>query len=187
MHRYTPSCLLPFCCNFCQPRNPSVECSVTSSAVFLVCECQAPAFDTRHLLIMAGDIEVNPGPKSGARISCDGCNATIRSTHVATALRCSMQGCNARCHQTPKCSKIGRYRSKDQWKCSVHSSTTEPTNQFPQPPPSTSTEPPPSAEKRSCGRKGCRINIRTNPFQCHTCHRFFHQSCTGITSRAVCE
>ena len=93
--------------------------------VFLVSEGQAPAFEPRFLLIMAGDIEVNPGPKHGTRISCDGCNSTIRSHHVEKSLRCSAQDCTARCHQDAKCSKIGRYRSRQHWMCSVHNPSTQ--------------------------------------------------------------
>ena len=131
---------------------------------------------------MAGDVERNPGP----RTICDSCSKAIRHDYLQSELTCSIEGCQARCHQALRCSKIGRYRKKENWMCRLHS-TTDTNNPNPNPPPSSSTsaEPNPPTEKRSCGKKGCKIGIRTNPFRCCNCERYFHQGCSGVTSRIV--
>merc|ERR1712025_1188525 len=43
-------------------------------SVFLPSESKNPAFDSRILLIRAGDVETNPGPRT-----CKGCSNTIRT------------------------------------------------------------------------------------------------------------
>ena len=84
-----------------------------STAGFLRSGGQAPAFDSRILLIMAGDVEVNPGPKIQNQRTCHGCKKTIRSNHIKSALKCTVKGCTSICHKKPNCCQIGRYRSKD--------------------------------------------------------------------------
>ena len=140
---------------------------------------QAAAFYLGFLLIM-----VNPGPVSRqSKTKCNSCNKTIRSNHVAEALRCSVQDCTSRCHKSVKCSRIGRYRAKTNWTCNQHQPPSDPSaTTFPSPSPTTTV-------KRPCGRKGCKVPCRENPLHCSNCNRFFHQSfkCSGIASRAVVE
>ena len=148
----------------------------TSTVVFLASEGQAPAFDSRFLLIMAGDVEENPGPRQSCQVTtCDGCLQSIREDHLVNALTCAEDSCSVRCHQTPDCCRIGRYRTKDHWKCRLHS---------PSPPPPLQSQPAASAppkEKQPCAKKGCPTKwCKQNPFQCCSCQRYFHQRCTGI-------
>ena len=135
---------------------------------------------------MSGDVEENPGPSSQrthTNIPCDGCKKTIRAPdHLKSALMCAEKGCTTRCHRAPKCSMIKRYSTKDHWKCSSHNPLAKPAQ------PAQPADPETSKVKKPCAKKGCPTKFcRKNEFQCCKCQRYFHQSCTGILSRAVRE
>ena len=160
------------------------------TVVFLVCEGSNPAFDPRLFLIMAGDVEENPGPETNKR-RCHQCSKTIRADHPA--LKCAHQGCHNLSHKSAKCSKIGKYRSKDNWTCSIHNTnnvdpaavdptTVDPTSA----PPADATVETAPRKKRYCSQKGCGTICKqgSGEFQCIICHGYFHQRCTKL-SRAV--
>ena len=61
----------------------------TLHAVFLAGGFQNPAFDPRSLII-AGDVESNPGPSSPVMSSiCNYCKRTIRGDQIATVFTCA--------------------------------------------------------------------------------------------------
>ena len=149
---------------------------------FLESEGLNPAFDSRLLLIRAGDVEENPGPKVSPKRRCH-CSKAIRSD-ATNFLQCSTAGCPVLSHASEKCSGIGRYRSKANWTCKDHSNS--PT---PPPPTAVSINNPEDTqrEKRYCAKKGCGIVCKKGSyeFQCSVCKFFFHQGCTDMSRKVI--
>ena len=74
------------------------------------------------ILLRAGDVERNPGPKT---TPCTSCGATIRRD---SGLTCSFRDCDRRCHKQQKCSGISRYKlQSSSWMCPTHNSDPLPT------------------------------------------------------------
>ena len=69
--------------------------------------------DLRDLLILAGDIELNPGPCSTV-LKCDKCNGNVTQK---SRFACSEEGCSSVCHIEKKCSKLGRWKKSHPWWC----------------------------------------------------------------------
>ena len=103
---------------------------VPAEAVFLGGEIIDPAYDSRLLLLEAGDIEVNPGPATRPRSTsiverCSYC--TDKFSNASVKLQCSSTGCRNKCHRfscsyTPKPSGgfqvISRYMRRElHWLC----------------------------------------------------------------------
>ena len=73
--------------------------------------------DLRKLLMLAGDVELNPGP------ICDCCSRTIAVNILTKAWQCSHEGCENRCHKGHKCSFNGSTLNHDgqsMWTCKLH-------------------------------------------------------------------
>ena len=75
--------------------------------------------DLRDLLILAGDIELNPGPCSTV-LKCDKCNGNVTQK---SRFACSEEGCSSVCHIEKKCSKLGRWKKSQPWWCRIHDPT----------------------------------------------------------------
>ena len=81
------------------------------------------------LLLQAGDIEVNPGPRpiDPNPVISDGCNKKInRGINLEASTTCYQEDCEARCHQlcnglTPAQTRHAKSKNKEiRWKCSQH-------------------------------------------------------------------
>ena len=179
------------------------------STVFSAPGVQDPAAVLRLLILLAGDIESNPGPTIQSR-KCDSCTKAIRqpkppATNKSPPLHCKQIGCTNVCHRIPKCSKISRYTSKPTWLCTLHNPNTPPSpptsacacSLTPANPPANAcslstnhacpTSTPDDAPKRKCFK--CKGPIRTDntPLYCSHCKRPFHGSCTKLTRDAIDE
>ena len=74
---------------------------------------QNPAFAPRLPLIIAGDIESNPGPPT-----CNWCGKPPASR--GTPFTCAAPNCNTICHAKPSCSFIKKRTTNPIWLCSAH-------------------------------------------------------------------
>ena len=150
----------------------------TTSAGFLGSGGQNSAFDSRFLLILAGDVEENPGPKIQQKRRCYPCSKTIRVDH--DDVKCCSPGCHNISHKSPKCTRISRYKPKDNWICDDHN-----TNIAAAQAPEAESDTAPR-KKRYCSQKGCGIICKkgSGEFQCNKCLRYFHQDCTGLSRAA---
>ena len=81
------------------------------------------------LLVQAGDIEINPGPRpiDPNPVICDVCNKNInRGINLEASATCYQEDCEARCHQpcnglTPSQTHHAKSKNKKiHWKCSQH-------------------------------------------------------------------
>ena len=126
-----------------------------------------PAHSMRFLLILAG-IETNPGPAA----SCDECHKRIRRDQPHLA--CPVPDCLAICHKKKPCSYMTRKETEDggEWKCRMHDPG-KPTRVTPSQCQQPSPVPCPA----------CMVPLKESPFECTTCKRQFHQTCSGITNR----
>ena len=154
--------------------------------VFLVAGGQNPATDLRFLILLAGDVESNPGPSPPSSGKCDSCNKAIRKPSATKKtkppLQCKQVDCTATCHRVPKCSRISRYNPKPSWLCKLHDPNVVPTNQSDS---DTSQQSLQQTPKRSCHR--CKRTIRrdTHPIQCGHCKQAFHAKCTKLSREAA--
>ena len=166
---------------------PSVR-TVPTEAVFLGGEIIDPAYDSRFLLLEAGDIEVNPGPATRPRSSstverCSYCSDKFSNASVK--LQCSTTGCRNKCHRfscsyTPKpgggFQVISRYmRGELHWLC----------HECGGPEPKTVPPPPPGVSHVICpgtNHKIPEISSKRLPsaITCDLCKKQFHQMCTGL-------
>ena len=125
----------------------------------------------RRLLILAGDVEVNPGPAHVSVERCDYCKGKISDTQMQSAITCSARNCNVKCHHS-HCG-IGRYRPLtefNKWKCNLHS-----------PAPRHKPVKPPQLKQR------CAVcpSLVNTPIICGKCNKHYHKQlkCSGIDSR----
>ena len=83
---------------------------------FLAGGDQNPAFDPRSLII-AGDVEQNPGPTTDQ--ICNKCKNTLtaRTKHPFV---CNQAQCERVCHTDEDCSGISRYSKNKTWYCTEH-------------------------------------------------------------------
>ena len=156
--------------------------------MFLVSEGLNPAYDSRSILLQAGDIETNPGPHP----ECDACRKKIRRDY--TPLKCHHPGCEKGCHTGQKCSGISRWSKVRRWSCQQHRTTTNPPTATPSlnttTPPHNTTTPALNTTtqrgKSTC--KACRITIKANtsPITCIVCKGAYHKQmkCSGLTRDA---
>ena len=88
-------------------------------------------WNTSKLLLLSGDVEINPGPRPIDQnpVFCTICSRKInRGPQQDTAPTCSNENCSARCHQACNGLSIGQtYHAKDSdcsiiWKCPQHGS-----------------------------------------------------------------
>ena len=78
-----------------------------------------PAFDP-HSLIIAGDVEQNPGPIQPAKQPvCHGCKCVIIPRLLPLAFTCNQAQCERNCHREEKCSKLIHSKTKT-WFCMDH-------------------------------------------------------------------
>ena len=178
-------------------------CSVYSTTVFLATGVQDPAAVLRLLILLAGDIESNPGPATQSR-SCNSCKKVIRKPPAnrptsSQPLQCKQVDCDNVCHRIKTCSGISRYSSKPRWLCKLHNPATQSTaHHHPSPsdpavspttPPATTALPPlPSTpQKQQCYR--CKKTIRRGfiPILCGQCKKPFHAKCTKLTREAAAQ
>ena len=84
------------------------------------------AWDPSKLLLLSGDVEINPGPRpvDPNPVFCTICSSKInRGIQHETAPTCSVTNCNARCHQACNGLSINQTRHaksfgrKITWKC----------------------------------------------------------------------
>ena len=163
--------------------------------MFLEAGEQDPAAVLRLLILLAGDIESNPGPATPTR-KCDKCSKAIRKPPAdrpsSQPLRCKQPDCDNVCHRTKTCSGISRYSSKPQWLCKLHNPAAQP------PPPAEHTDnisPEPTATqtpaqlplKQQCYR--CKLTIRRDhkPITCDQCKKPYHAKCTKLTRDAAAK
>ena len=166
-----------------------------ATTVFLEAGEQDPAAVLRLLILLAGDIESNPGPATPTR-KCDKCSKAIRKPPAdrpsSQPLRCKQPDCDNVCHRTKTCSGISRYSSKPQWLCKLHNPAAQP------PPPAEHTDnisPEPTATqtpaqlplKQQCYR--CKLTIRRDhkPITCDQCKKPYHAKCTKLTRDAAAK
>ena len=88
-------------------------------------------WNTSKLLLLSGDVEINPGPRliDQNQVFCTICSRKInRGRQQDMAPTCSNENCSARCHQACNGLSIGQTRhAKDSghsiiWKCPQHGS-----------------------------------------------------------------
>ena len=154
--------------------------------VFFTSGGHISASDLRFKLLMAGDIERNPGPPgymSGR--DCEVCHQKIR--RGATPVQCCDQPCDVVCHVNH--SKADSVNGL--WRCETHRSNEEVgeedavggSAQIKERDGATTAEPKPTEiiteeEKcAGCGKKFSRVQI---PIACTQCHSKRHQTCTGL-------
>ena len=89
------------------------------NTVFLAVGYENPAFDP-HSLIIAGDVEQNPGPIQPAKQPvCHGCESAIIPRLLPLAFTCNQAQCERNCHREEKCSKLIHSKTKT-WFCMDH-------------------------------------------------------------------
>ena len=153
--------------------------------VFLAAGGQNPATDLRFLILLAGDVESNPGPPTPTSRKCDTCNKAIRKSSAIKKpkppLQCKQIDCQAICHRVPKCSLISRYNPKPSWLCKIHS----PSSLHAAHPTANTSQSLPQTPKQSCQR--CKRTIRrdTKPINCGHCKKPFHVKCTKLSRDAA--
>ena len=172
---------------------------------------QDPAAVLRLLILLAGDIESNPGPTIQSR-KCDSCTKAIRqpkppATNKSPPLHCKQIDCTNVCHRIPKCSKVSRYTIKPTWLCTLYNPNTPPPpptsacacSLTPANPPANACSPstnhacptrtpddaPNDAPKRKCFKCKGPIRIDHTPLYCSHCKRPFHGKCTKLTRDAI--
>ncbi len=72
----------------------------------------APPATASLLLLLAGDVETNPGP------SCYACGQNFRQSD--TPLNCHAQDCGVRSHKQTRCSGVPRYQQSLPWHSPTH-------------------------------------------------------------------
>ena len=151
--------------------------------------------NTSKLLLLSGDIEINPGPRpiDQNSVFCSICSKKInRGPQQDMTPTCTVENCNARCHQACNGLSIGQIcHAKDSgrsitWKCHQHGSgvaeiVVPPTPVYERPNR-------PSASGKSCSV--CKNPIRTqyadlayhcaDPFCENVCH--LAATCSGFVN-----
>jgi len=86
-----------------------------------------------QLLLIAGDVERNPGPGPGlatkapvVKIRCNACDNPIR--RGMDPISCAAVDCTNKCHKQKVCSKLHRSQIGTTWLCSSHSVDTRQVN-----------------------------------------------------------
>ena len=158
---------------------------VQQLASFPICKY---IWNTLHLLLLSGDVEINPGPRpiNQNPVLCTICSRRInRGPQQDMAPTCSNENCSARCHQACNSLSIGQTcHAKDSgcsiiWKCPQHGSGIA---EFIAPPTPVYEQPnQPSAVGKSCSV--CRNPIRT-PFA-HLAYRCANPSCGNVCHLAA--
>jgi hypothetical protein len=111
------------------------------------------------LLLIAGDVETNPGPTNPE--VCNWC--TKKMSDPKKGLKCAR--CDNVCHKWEKCSKINRSSEDKQWICSEHGVLPE------------------EQLKKNCHSCVELIKARTDYLQCSTCSNGLHKQkeCSGLS------
>ena len=150
--------------------------------MFFISGGHQPASDLRFLLMMAGDVERNPGPTFTPGRDCEECKKKIRVG--TTPISCATPNCIAVCHNSH-----GKEKTASSWRCGQHRDDDHP---MPLPPEPENAENQDDDEqndvqqkKISCSR--CPVPWRVNliPVICSECNDACHQSCTGLTRDAI--
>ena len=129
----------------------------------------------RTLLLLAGDIERNPGPDTPHQtqtchsthvlkprgkpqppsniVGCDSCGNAIRRPRsgLTNWLTCAEPSCSAPCHKSSRCSGLSRYQLHKDWWCRLHS---------PHPTPSCHQPVHQDLQRDSCLCDSCNTRIR---------------------------
>jgi hypothetical protein len=87
------------------------------SIVFWACRGCNPAADLGFLLILAGDVETNPGPDIINK--CYTCGYPFKKNQ--NPLVCSFNGCTNKSHKQTKCSDTKAGSDTTEWICNQHS------------------------------------------------------------------
>merc|ERR1712015_448276 len=156
--------------------------------VFSRCGIKNPAFDSRIHLLMAGDIESNPGPANGnAGTICRGCSKTIRkSGGKIISIICGT--CSSHFHKSH--TRIKTREEQDHaekhpgsWTCYFCCTSSPPPGQIPPPP--TGQVPNEVLPRTACARTQCPNNIKRGDPRvlCGGCSKSYHKKCTGIRTR----
>ena len=137
--------------------------------------------DPRVLLLLSGDVELNPGPALGA--VCATCGVKPRRGQAPLSCR---KGCGRVCHKQTRCSGLSRWsRTADEWECTfcVQGSSA-----------SLGTCPSVVAGARTqavdpVNRKcpSCNALIRrcTHRLVCVRCRHEYHNRCSGLIREEV--
>ena len=117
--------------------------------VFLASGCSAPAQHSRYptppagnltrnsrkeRLLLAGDVESNPGPATRpgssatnpdsaqppTQTTCDSCEGVIRAHQIPRALKCNQLDCSEITHRNCRMNNISRYTRNPVWTCRLH-------------------------------------------------------------------
>ena len=109
-------------CNQCSSSSTSMQRNfITSSSyfsiIFWACRGCNPAADLGLLLILAGDVETNPGPDDTNK--CYICSYPIKKNQKPLA--CSFHGCTNKSHKQFKCSDMKPGTDPTEWVCNQHS------------------------------------------------------------------
>ena len=160
--------------------------------VFLGGESIDPAYDSRHILLQAGDIEQNPGPRPRPQTTvierCSSCQSKFSSRsikesciHVVCTNKCHIFSCSHIFDSTGRVSVISRYkRGQLNWLCHEHGG--------PNPQPAKSSHP--GKQMHVCPGKNHKLkeikpqNV-ASAIKCDMCESLFHQCCTNLSKDAI--
>ena len=160
--------------------------------MFLGGEIIDPAYDSRHILLQAGDIESNPGPRTRPQApvveQCSSCRSNFSEKSVKE--QCSHTDCNNKCHRFScsfvfdtmgRASVISRYkRGNLNWLCHEHGG--------PEPQSAKSSQP---AERihicpgTNHKTKEIKPQHVASAIKCDLCESLFHQICTKLSTDAI--
>ena len=149
------------------------------NTVFLPCGIKNPAFDSRIHLLMAGDIESNPGPASSTAVVCRGCGKTIRSDKDGEIISVICGTCSGHFHKNH--TKIQKREDQDEamnnpgsWKCYLCCA-----------PAQEESIPDDDLPRAACKRPNCHCPIKQGDprVTCGTCSDSYHMGCMGIKFR----
>ena len=145
----------------------------TCGGGFFIGRSALPAWYFCLIIILAGDIEPNPGPSR-----CHHCHSTLRTN--VSHLSCSHPLCSLASHKHTACSGLPRARQNDgDWTCPNHSR--RPDQMPPQDMPQHSSSP---HELRSCHARRKTIRTGQTPLSCASpdCRLYSHKqtACSGL-------
>ena len=174
-----------------QKQSQAENSIIEERVVFLGGESIDPAYDSHYLLLQAGDIEQNPGPRPRPTATvverCSTCSAKFSACAIKE--ECSHPGCASKCHrfscsykfnQAGRANLISRYQRGDlNWLCHAHGG--------PAPRSATASK---SGGNAICPGKNHKVK-EINPrsvaaaIKCDMCEQLFHQCCTALSRDAI--
>jgi ribonuclease HI len=176
---------------------PKARQAGVSENVFSGSGGRNPAYDPHRFLLMAGDVESNPGPLTSTRVDCAVCGGRVKGTDGS--LMCG--GCGARCHKQVRCSGLTRARQVvGDWRC-PHCSGLQRHNTLAGRPVQTSsatvgattggamtggvTTGPMPQPREACLYCNKGVPAGANPLRCRRCRRTSHKCCSRMTRAEI--